>query len=244
MKEIADLFEALAKPFPPTEISWRIGSVFIKRSAPDPDVGTVMGARVLAYIDARNVMERLDTVLGPGNWERFHEIVITNKGNIHKCRLRIHLPTGQYRDYEDVSDETDIEAEKGGASTAFKRAAVNIGIGRYLYALGDTTARVVKTPRGWEICEGEYSQLNTKLPDPSAAPIQVNDDELKLFVTRAKAAVKELVERIGKDDAVAYVARVMDEHKVSKFSDVNPKEWSEVIAKIHAKTAMSPKKGD
>jgi hypothetical protein len=51
--------KALTAPFPPERISWRVGS-----TAADKKRGMA-----LAYIDARDVMERLDAVCGPENWQ-------------------------------------------------------------------------------------------------------------------------------------------------------------------------------
>jgi len=49
-----NIFDALAKPFPESSIHWRVGS-----TTKDKDKG--IG---LAYIDARDVMQRLDDVVG------------------------------------------------------------------------------------------------------------------------------------------------------------------------------------
>lgn len=54
----------------------------------------------------------------------------------------------------DVSDNSDIEPVKGGASGALRRAAVKFGVGRYLYDLKDIWVTVVTGNRpdgdGWE----------------------------------------------------------------------------------------------
>ena len=54
-----NIFDQLAKPFPESEISWRVGS-----TTKDKDKGIA-----LAFLNARNVMQRLDDVLGPENWQ-------------------------------------------------------------------------------------------------------------------------------------------------------------------------------
>ena len=52
-------FKALAAPFPPSAVSWRVGRVNEdKRSA-----------LCLAYLDARDIMDRLDSVCGPAGWQ-------------------------------------------------------------------------------------------------------------------------------------------------------------------------------
>ena len=78
---------------------------------------------MLCYIDARDVMDRLDEVCG-SNWSDDYKEV---KGRI-VCTITID---GVSR--SDGAGDTEIEGEKGGLSDAFKRAAVKWGIGRYLY---------------------------------------------------------------------------------------------------------------
>ena len=52
---LSDLFDKLAEPFPPDAISWRVGSTTQDKSK----------GMALAFIDARDVMDRLDLVCGP-----------------------------------------------------------------------------------------------------------------------------------------------------------------------------------
>lgn len=117
-----ELFKRLAAPFPADRVSWRVGSVSRDKKK----------AMALAYIDARDVMERLDDVMGPANWQRRYSHA--EKKTI--CEIGIRIPeTGEWIWKADGAGDSDIEAEKGAISDAFKRAAVNFGIGRYLYDL-------------------------------------------------------------------------------------------------------------
>jgi hypothetical protein len=106
----------LAEPTPPGDIKQRQGP----------------GGRMLDYIDARFVMERLDE-LGPGNWQDRYED--RPNGSV-RCGIGINVE-GEWVWKWDVGDESDIEADKGAHSGAFKRAGVKWGIGRDLY--GHTT---------------------------------------------------------------------------------------------------------
>jgi hypothetical protein len=123
----------LKEPFPQDRISWRAQTV---TKAGDK-------ALALAYIDARDVMERLDEVCGPANWQcRYSH---ADKKTI--CDLGICTDNGWVWKADGAGD-SDIEAEKGALSDAFKRSAVRWGIGRYLYDL--------ETP--WVPCESrEYN---------------------------------------------------------------------------------------
>lgn len=127
-----EMRKKLLEPFPPESVHWRIR--------------TKLGADhayVLAYIDARDVMDRLDDVFGVGHWERKQRI---QDGN-HLCSIVIHFHDEDRNVWidatvEDVAEPTDIEAQKGGASDSFKRAAVNLGIARVYYTLGDTKVKL------------------------------------------------------------------------------------------------------
>jgi hypothetical protein len=85
----------------------------------------------LAYLDARDVQDRLDLVCGPENWQC--EYSETVKGRVI-CRIGIRV-NDEWVWKADGAGDTAVEGEKGGISDAFKRAAVPWGIGRYLYRL-------------------------------------------------------------------------------------------------------------
>lgn len=114
------MFDKLAAEFPRESVSWRAQSV--------TKDGTK--AMALAYIDARDVMERLDRVCGPGNWQDRYDFA----GPRTICYLSIKIGD-EWITKADGAGDTAVEAEKGAISDAFKRAAVKWGIGRYLYAL-------------------------------------------------------------------------------------------------------------
>lgn len=95
------------------------------------------GGWCVAYIDARDVMDLLDEVVGPGNWKDEYTPLDAGCATV-KCRLGVNVPTEAGREWvskEDVGTASDTEAEKGAFSDAFKRAAVKWGIGRFLYDL-------------------------------------------------------------------------------------------------------------
>src|SRR5271156_3857778 len=113
------LFAALAAPFDPSELKLRS-----------------QAGRQLPYVTARNVMNRLDEVLGPENW--WDDFVPLEHSVI--CRLTIRLPDGTVLTkcdaggYAGLADPGDDD--KSGFADAFKRAAVKFGVGRYLYRDG------------------------------------------------------------------------------------------------------------
>ena len=108
-------FNELAAPFPPNRVHWRVGS-----KSNDGKKGMV-----LAYLDARDVMGRLDEVCGPDGWSDAYEE--TPSGRV-LCIIKIGDTCKS-----DGAGDTSFEGAKGAISDAFKRAAVKWGIGRYLY---------------------------------------------------------------------------------------------------------------
>lgn len=88
------------------------------------------GASCVAYIDARDVQDLLDNVIGASCWQCKYE---EHKGNLF-CSIGIFDPTlEQWVWKSDCGTESNVEKEKGEASDSFKRAAVMWGIGRFLY---------------------------------------------------------------------------------------------------------------
>lgn len=118
---MSDLLTALKRPFHPSKISWRVGA-----RNKDKTKG-----QVLAYIDARDVMQRLDEVCGTG-WQCKYPLA--TESGLLVCEIGI-LIDGDWVWRSNGAGDTQVEAEKGKCSDAFKRAAVNWGIGRYLYSL-------------------------------------------------------------------------------------------------------------
>lgn len=87
-------------------------------------------ATLLLYQDARCAMDILDEAVGNENWQKeYYEV----KGNVY-CKIGIKNQFGEWVWKADCGSESNVDAEKGEASDAFKRSAVSWGIGRELYA--------------------------------------------------------------------------------------------------------------
>lgn len=119
----ADVKSRLSQPFSAEEVRFK------------PQ--TVSGNRALAvaFVDARAIMDRLDAVLGPENWQDDYTRLDT--GEV-VCRLSLRL-NGEWLTKVDVggqSEQKDAgDRVKSAFSEALKRAAVKWGVGRYLYRL-------------------------------------------------------------------------------------------------------------
>lgn len=87
-------------------------------------------AQLLLYKDARVDMTLLDEEFGIFGWQREHFV----KDGKNYCRISVYdKEHGIWVAKEDAGAAGDIEKEKSEASSSFKRAAVNLGIGRELY---------------------------------------------------------------------------------------------------------------
>jgi hypothetical protein len=115
----------------PTKDGWRkIGELFRKEMPSKQRKGP--GGRIFDYITARQVMDRLDTVIGPGNWATTFRVL-----DLDTCAVECTISVfGVYKadvGFPNNPEHPEQEALKSAYSDAFKRAAVHFGIGRFLY---------------------------------------------------------------------------------------------------------------
>lgn len=106
--------EELKKEMP---CKWRIGQVKNGK------------AKMLAYVDARDVMDRLDAVVGAENWQSDYKEA--NGQLFAGVAIKVD---GDWVWKWDTGAESTFEKEKGEVSDSFKRAAVKWGVGRFLYS--------------------------------------------------------------------------------------------------------------
>lgn len=144
MTDPQEIFDGLAAPFPPEAIDWRVGS-----TNKDKNKGMA-----LAYIDARAVMDRLDTIVGPSNWQCNY----SQAGTIMICAIGIRFEDWIWK--QDGAGATDFEGEKGAMSDAFKRAAVRFGIGRYLYDIKAPWVNIEAFGRSFKIADTDRKNLD------------------------------------------------------------------------------------
>ncbi len=146
-------FAKLIAPFPPDKVSWRVGS-----TTQDKKRGMA-----LAYIDARDVMLRLDEVCGPQGWQN------TYPHANGKTVCAIGIKVGEEWIWKsNGAGDTDHEAEKGALSDAFKRAAVLWGVGRYLYDIDSPWVEITPHGKSYKIADGEMPKLRAALAGKAA----------------------------------------------------------------------------
>lgn len=138
--------EKLQEPFSEDQIEWRIGQAGKTKD------GRIW-ATCLAYVQSRAIMDRLDEVFGPFGWRDKYEHLVVDGEHGFLCTIECKaggiIKDG--RDFEavwiskqDGAPCTNIEGFKGGISDALKRAAVKLGIGRYLYSLEAGFAQILE----------------------------------------------------------------------------------------------------
>lgn len=127
MKELnaSEVFQKLGEPFSSNDIEWR------SQLVNEGSNGYLPSALVVPYVQSRAIMNRLDEVVG---WDRWENIVQELPGGGIIQGIRIWLSETRSITKWDGADRTNIEATKGGISSAFKRAAVLFNLGRHLYS--------------------------------------------------------------------------------------------------------------
>ena len=133
-EELSEMFARLRAPFDVELIRWRVGS----RMRSNRNRG-----QALPYLTARLVQDRLDEVMGPENWR--NEFTAAPAGGGVMCILSLRVG-GEWISKADIAQQDEVKddahdpdkdreiAVKGAPSDALKRAAVQWGIGRYLYS--------------------------------------------------------------------------------------------------------------
>lgn len=155
----------LKEPFPADRISWRVGS-----TSRDKKKGLA-----LAYIDARDVMQRLDEVCGPAGWQCDYP----HAAQKTVCRIGIKIGD-EWIWKSNGAGDSDIEAEKGALSDAFKRAAVLWGIGQYLYDLDSPWVALDTTEKDGKvyvngIAKHEFPRLHKLLGGKTSSQLNKED---------------------------------------------------------------------
>lgn len=127
-----EIVQALRAPFPAQQIKWKIQT--------NPRTGDDW-AMVVAYVDARDVAERLDLVTR-GDWSDDFAPPVTTAG-VHISLMCILTVCGVTRcDVGTVARPDKSDATKDLHSDAFKRAAVKFGVAAHVYRFPNVQALV------------------------------------------------------------------------------------------------------
>lgn len=211
-----EMLDALKDPFPVEKIRWR--RQFDKKlTANNKDYA-------LAYVDARDVMNRLDEVVGPGNWQRKHKV----EDGVYICHVAIWDETKKAWVWKgDGAGETNFEAQKGGTSDSFKRACVNWGIARYLYDLKRAVVRLDKF--------GNIMKEDIPPFPPEAIPMEERKDVLihGLRVLFKQAKDTERLKILFQNAQAFHQINTEDPLPIEKVGELNLEELEKVVNYIH-----------
>ena len=149
---------ALAAPFPANKVSWK------------PQVVSGDRALAVAYVDARTVAERLDSVCG-GDWSFRWDMM--PDGSV---RGTIQIGETVRQDVGEGGESEMGNTTKAKVSDAFKRTAVQYGVFRYAYDL----------PPVWVNYDSQRKRLKEIPPLPEWA--RPEGDTTKASVVEEKAS--------------------------------------------------------
>ena len=173
MSEEKTLWDKLKEPFKADDIEWRL-------SRCGTNTKGIWGI-ALAYVTNRAIQNRLDEVVGPDNWKNEFQL-IPSGGALCGISIRVkHSDNSEeWITKWDGSDNSDIEATKGGLSGAMKRAAVQFGIGRYLYNLTESFVNISENGKmSGKTKEGKWFKWDPPSLPAWALPVDPKLEELK-----------------------------------------------------------------
>jgi hypothetical protein len=205
MKELKQIQQELKKEIP---YKWRVQS--FSKHKPQ--------ATCVAYIDSRDVQDVLDKHC---IWsDRYYSV-----NGMLFCEITIYADGIEYK-RSDAGSESNVEAQKGQSSDAFKRAAVKFGIGRFLYSkkMVYLKADAVKTSNNypnvvdnngqkvWDITK-HINQLNNQPTQPAPT-----DDRKWLTESQFNATLKATKEQAEQVLKTFKMKKVYKDQIVNKFN--------------------------
>ena len=168
------------------------------------------GYSLLLYKDARCDMAILDELFGWDGWQRTHEF---KDGKLY-CTIKLWSDRlQQWITKEDVGTESNTEKEKGQASDSFKRACVNLGIGRELY-----TAPFIWITEGnpktdkWKVEEIEYNE------EGEISKLHLKEQKSQRIWTYCEGSQSR--RRKAKEKKLAELSWKVYDEKIERFSKI------------------------
>lgn len=144
-----ELRQALAAPFSNGDIEWRVSA-----TSQDKSKGLAV-----PYVTNRAIQNRLDSTVGIDGWQ--NEFRPWKDGKAQLCGISIYFhEQKQWLTKWDGADDSDFESVKGGLSDSMKRAAVEWGVGRYLYGMTQIWVKIVQRGKGFFIVDEEQPKLD------------------------------------------------------------------------------------
>jgi hypothetical protein len=215
---MSELAKRLRDFFPADALGWKPQMVKNNR------------ALAICYIDARDVMDRLDEVVGVENWQ--DEYTLIGDGQV-MCKLSVRFGDAWVTkcDVGGESEQPDKgDREKAAFSDALKRAAVKFGIGRYLYSMPAQWCDYDPVKREFVQTPKVPAQFLPKPPPP------VKDNPLlraKHVTAFAQAKSKDDCDRIGRV--------IASDVKLGELSDADRLALRSVAEQAYARVSDTAK---
>lgn len=182
-------------------------------------------AKFAAYIDARDVQDRFDAVLGPDCWQDSYTPL--PDGSMI-CDLAVRVENGEWLHKQGIgypNDENDDEPFKGAESDALKRAAVKWRCGRYLYSL--------RTVNGIDLDAWHELDSSGQLLRPkSSKKPQSRYEQLKTAIKKhnTATAVYALLCAWGVIESADEWAKLSESDKRRKIDGITEDAWPDLLA--------------
>lgn len=207
--------------------------------------------QLVAYFDARIVADIFDDVIGPANWQNKYEDV---HGVVY-CSVGVLTESGWVWK-QDAGSESNMDAQKGQASDAFKRAAVRWGVGRFLYDLDIIKIKEsIKNNRGkwvpahngkqiWDVTQhvkqhGLDRSKRQQRSQPAQAPVKPAVIAVDMATAEQQAQIQGLCKEIGWDGKKLgeYLAKAK-----ATWNTLTAEQADKVIVRLIEKRNAQPKK--
>lgn len=216
----------LAAPFPADAIHWKSQSVKDNK------------ALAVAYLDARDVMDRLDATVGVDGWsDDFRELA---NGSV-QCTLSVRIGD-KWVSKQDVGSESEQpdagDRLKSAYSDALKRAAIKFGIGRYLYSLPKTWVaydpqkkKMLERPAlpAWAI----PAKPSQKQAAPTAPPQANSPPQATATVTDLIVLLKQLARIRGVDEVAQFASFIKSfAPNLKNIQEIPPDQMSVACTKV------------
>jgi len=216
-------------------------------------------ARCVAYIDARQVMDKLDEVVGPNNWQDNYKKVNGSLFGgigifyINKDKDGLEVGEGSWIWKWDTGSESNIEKEKGQASDAFKRAAVKWGIGRFLYEKETVMVKSSKAKannndfpyvidnngkRVWDLTKHINNGGSIDFEQKSAPAVEINSPQTPSsdFHEIPQAKIKKIIalaESIGEGYLQTLMQHLADTNDITALDELSDTQADKIISDLN-----------
>jgi DNA recombination protein Rad52 len=210
------------------------------------------GGKKLSYLEGHYVIDRLNKVIGQGNWDyQLHDLTKTFDGEVNgkfyvsyvaTVRLSVRFP-GQNTDFSDTSfidvgfgDGQDKAnpgkchelAVKEAVTDGIKRCAKSLGMSMGLALYDKTQEHVSDAAPAKAPAMNVVTNPAVTVPPAAVGSSQADPKALKEVI---KGAVRVLNQK-GTITIAAFKANYLSKYNVDKVADLNDAQVSELIAKF------------